>query len=252
MKLKIITLNTWLFEYFDEINDFIKSENPDVILLQEVTSGLDKQIPHGITNGYEKLRDQLLDYESCFMPMRRYVNNEFNMWFGHSIFSKYPIVNNSSQFYLDTFQTVESVSFVNTIFPGLLLSSILDLGSIKFEVLTTHFIWSMHPEINDRQRQAVSNLMKILELKENFIIGGDFNITDDSEIYISLSKNLIDDRPLNTKRTIHPTIHKVGSQKELAVDYLFHKGDKIKLIKSEVPIVPISDHLPIVAEYELG
>ena len=61
----------------------------------------------------------------------------------------------------------------------------------------------------------------------------------------------MDDRPVDTKRTIHPTIHRAG-EKELAVDFVFHKGEGFEVVDSRVPLVDISDHLPVVVEYEVG
>lgn len=256
MKLKVITLNTWLCHHYSAILNFIRAQDPDVLLLQELPSGRDHPISHGIADGFERLRQDLPHYQTHFTPMRRYTDDATKLWMGHAIFSKLPIKSATSEYYFESLETVElkpgdRVGTGHTNFPGLLIGCQLDLGGSTIICYTTHFLWSLHPEINDRQRQAVVNLLNLLQEKDQFILGGDFNITDESEIYARLREHLIDDRPSGTTSTIHPEIHKVGKEKQLGVDFLFHRGSRINLIGSRVPIVPLSDHLPIIAEYEI-
>ena len=249
MKLKVITLNVWLFRFFDKIVDFLEKEKPDIVLLQEATSGTDQIFDRGLTNGVERLREVFPEYESVFHPIRTYQYDNFKMWMGCMILSRYPILSTNAHYYYEQLETVTNNNYNNTNFPGLLLTA--KLNGIDLQVHTTHFLWSMHPDITDRQRGAVKNLLGLLEKNNRCIIGGDFNITDDSEIYKTLSRSLISDRPTDVKRTLHPEIHPIGTSKNLAVDFIFHKGKSIIKLESYVPEVPVSDHLPVVATYEI-
>jgi endonuclease/exonuclease/phosphatase (EEP) superfamily protein YafD len=101
--------------------------------------------------------------------------------------------------------------------------------------------------------EAVGGLVRELTGKERFILGGDLNVTDESPVYGRLVEaGLEDDRPESVRNTLHPELHKLKGAKELAVDYVFHKGRGIGRRRGEVPVVPVSDHLPMVVEYEVG
>jgi len=250
MNLKVITLNTWFNKFLDKQVDFIKKEDPDVLLLQEVTSGLDSKNDSGPTNGYQQLIQSLPGYFYAYTPMWHLslANNTYDL--GLAIFSKAPLLETHSIYYYKEMQFISKFTGGQD-FPGVYLSGKISVAGQIIEIISTHFIWSLFPEINHFQKEAIPIFKKHLAGKQNFILGGDFNVTDDSEIYQELVSIVKDDRPKGTKRTLHPQLHKVGTAKELAVDYLFHKGSAIQLLSSQVPVVPLSDHLPIVATYNI-
>lgn len=252
MRLKVFTLNMWYGKYIDQILSFAQDQDSDVMLFQEISSGLEGETEYGITNAYEQLKDRFNQYHSSFTPCWRYAGASNRFSLGLAIFSKHPIAATQTRYYHKDVVTLGDKPLAGAEnFPGVYHQASLDLGGRQIDVASTHFIWSLHPEINDHQRAAVEKLTQILESKNNLILGGDFNVTDDSEIYQRLTQHLVDDRPEGLESTLHPEIHKVGHEKKLAVDYLFHKGEGINLVSSHVPVVPISDHLPVVGEYEV-
>ena len=254
MKLKVIQLNTWFGKYFDGIVEFVEQEKPDVLLMQEVVRGGLGELNHGKAGFYEEIKKRL-GYEGVCEPMWR-VKRPVEYELGVAIMSKNKLVESGSEFYFKHLVEYEQEPVVGKggawEFPGLLLWSRVETGAGIVKLMTTHFVWSLYPEVNDFQRTALRSLLEKLAGQERFVLGGDFNVTSESEIYAGLIKSgLVDDRPIDTKRTIHPTIHRVG-EKELAVDFVFHKGEGFEVVDSRVPLVDISDHLPVVVEYEVG
>lgn len=250
MKLKVITLNCWYYKYTDKILKYLKKLQPDVILLQEVTSGPSLQTDFGVLDGYQRTVESLPEYDHAYAPMWQlpFENHFYNL--GVAVFSRFKIRQSIADFYYKELMRIEVFQGSNS-FPGLNLSCTLDLGATQIEVISTHFIWSMHPGVSSEQIEAAPLFSQEISSKNALILGGDFNTTDETQIYHTVSRDLIDDRPQNLTNTLHPEIHKLQGSKDLAVDYLFHKGKNISCLSSEVPLIPLSDHLPIVADYEI-
>lgn len=251
MKIKVITLNTWFCAYFDSLAEFIQLQNPDVLLLQEVPHQGIGIHPQVTLNAYDRLCS-LLQIPSHFAPMWHFSRDNSIFYSGLAIFSSLPIQEDYRYFY---YSHQRSINFFQIQkhplnFPGLFLAAKLQLHHFSFWVATTHFPWSLHPQITDYQLQAVSNLIAQLPEFPQLILGGDFNFTPDSNLYGQLQSVLVDDTPKTPGYSLTPSIHPAAS-KNLLVDYLFHQGHQIKLLDSLVPPVTISDHLPVIATYEL-
>jgi len=250
MKLKVITLNMWQGMFLDEVIGWLKQENPDVVMLQEAIGKGEGKFEGVNQGGFEKI-EAALGMDGVHQPMAMIKNEQGFYEFGMGVLTKYEFEQNIGEFYINQFRQVSDLLEINEQYPGLLVEVRLGMDGKEVEVLTTHFVWSMYPEITATQVEAAKKLKQLLRDKDNFILGGDFNVTDSSEVYKIISDGLVDDRPASVETTLHPKIHRVKGIK-LAVDFLFHKGERIKLIKSEVPMVPISDHLPIVGFYEIN
>ena len=249
MNIKVMTLNMWYGRYIDEVIEFIREERPDVVMLQEVTASRKIDIPHGISDSFELLMDRL-KMQGVFAPGWRLILEGKLVGLGLATFTKLPIEYFGAKYYIRGVLESGDPSFgVN--FPGFYLRTDVntEVGVLPF--ITTHFFWSMYPEITDEQRLGAKLLKNELSPISDFVLAGDFNVTDDSEIYREISKGLVDDRPEGLVRTLHPEIHKVGPSLDLAVDYMFHRGNRFRVKSSRVPIVPVSDHLPLVVEYEV-
>lgn len=248
MKLKVITCNVWYARFYDELLTFIRSHDPDIVLLQEVTSGPELQIEHGISNAHQRLVADTSLY-GHFAPMFKLVETG-GFELGISILSKFPFKQTKSIYYYRELLKVEHRDFgVN--FPGVYAAGEIELNNKPLWIISTHFLWSMYPEITNAQLEASTLFKQNLDKVDEFILAGDFNVTDESTVYATISSGLSDDRPENTKNSLHPQIHKIKGSKQLAVDYVFHRSNRLKKIYSEIPEVPVSDHLPVVVEYEV-
>jgi len=249
MRLKVIQLNMWHGVFLDRVIDFIKKENPDVVLLQEVTLGGGDQKELGRGDCYERLSESL-EMESVFGPQWSCIG-KVKYLKGQAIFTKRQIKWFGGYYYHGYLSIVKQIEAgVKPV--GLMLSAGIEVDGRIIDFVNIHYLWSLHPEINKAQLAAVEELNNALSGKTELIVTGDFNVTDDSAVYNRLIEGgLIDDRPEMTANTLHPSIHKIKGSKKLAVDYIFHKGEKIRLKESRIPEVAISDHLPIVAIYEV-
>lgn len=246
VKIKVVSLNLWFGKELESAVEFLKSQKPDVILLQEVPFGVSQDLDEVNTQSFQVLSRELEMYSS-FVPGWRIKNHDYSYEFGLAILTNLPVVSGGFEFYYRHFYQIEKLQGPGY-FPGILQNLKVKVGDSLLSLMTTHFIWSLHPEVNEDQKRAINPLIELLEKEERLIFGGDLNTWQETEIYQKLSNVLVDDRPKGLKQTLNPRLHRTKG-KELAVDYLFHKGDDIRLLDSYVPDVDISDHLPVVAEY---
>jgi len=249
MKFRVMTLNTWCGHYLGRISKLVEKYRPDVLLLQEMTRGEPMNLPLGVSNGFEKIIIET-KYQGVFGPIWKMRTLEGRYELGLAILSKDKMVRKKERFYYKEILELDKSLSGGKQFPGLWLSVEIVVDGRRVRVATTHFPWSMYPEVTTEQEEAIEGLVAQIEEEEELIFGGDMNVTDESTIYKRLTKVLIDDRPEGTRRTLHPVIHKAG-EKELAVDFVMHKGGRIRKIGSEVLMEPVSDHLPVRVDYEI-
>lgn len=259
MKIKVIQLNVWLGQLLNGAVEFIEREEPDVVMLQEVTKGGDVALENGIANVFERLESSLGEggYEGVFMPMWK-VKEPTKFQMGLAVFSRLEVVGVKREYYFEGLVEREEALTLgrpgSIEFPGALLGVEVKVDGDRgnLELMTTHFVWSLYPKITSRQIKAAQGLLETLERHGRLVLAGDFNVTDESSVYRQIKEEgLIDDRPPGLRNTLHPRVHKVGGKQELAVDYVFHKGEGIRCLNSSVELVEASDHLPVIVEYEI-
>lgn len=230
--------------------NFLQHEKPDVVLLQEAINKGRGEF-EGVTMGaYQKLK-QALGMEGVFAPMINVQNDRGGYEFGPAALTRLPIKNKWTQFYVNKQVTIEQlIKIRQERYPGVTVAIKIDVDGLAINFFSVHFVWSLYPQVIDDQRVGAGNLMRIIAEHQPAIIGGDFNVTDESEIYQIFKQKWHDDRPQDIKYTLHPQLHNTQGGK-LAVDYLWHQGSEINLLKSQVIEVPLSDHLPVIATYKL-
>lgn len=254
MRIKVVSLNMWLGERIDEMVEFFEEEQPDVVLAQEVTRGFDGKLNHGIGNVLERLVSEF-GWNGEFVHMWR-ASQPAPVEMGVAVFSPWEIEKRLSGYYFKEPQDVDEIVIGipgRLRFCGALAGVKIDFGEVGLSFYSTHFVWSKHPEISEDQWQAAEGLINRLSGEREFLLGGDFNLTNDSEVFEKIQGELgvVNDRNPDVDNTLHPSIHRLKGSKRLAVDFVLRQGEGLRMIDSSVPEVPVSDHLPVVVEYDI-
>lgn len=119
----------------------------------------------------------------------------------------------------------------------------------KFIVCNLHGIWQKGEKIDTPSRisqsEQINNFLdKYTE--EAKILAGDFNLNIDTQSLKILEKNLIN---LIKKYKIPTTRSKLYSWEDKFADYIL-ASDNTKVTNLEVPDEAVSDHLPMILEFE--
>jgi len=222
MQLKVLSWNIWDEGHFDEIAEFLKSSEADIVGLQEVLP-FSKNIPI-----IESLTS--LGYEHVYAPARLPSGEKEEM--GNAVFSKYPIISSA----------VHVLSEENK---RIAVQTDISVEGEIVHVFSVHLLHT-HQQPSGIQELQADNLLKVLP-QEKVIVMGDFNATPESVAVQKMYSVLTDTDTAHTPTwSVYPEGCPVCNPQKIdtRLDYIFLSSD-IKIITSKVENSKGSDHLPI-------
>lgn len=229
MSLKILSWNIWIQGYFDQIADFLKKSNADIICLQEVKNDDPKRDIISFLNE--------LGYKHVFTPnKRRWATEIIND--GPAIFTKNDI--KSTQTYILS----ESDSRAA-------IEARIDIKGQILHVFNTHLLHT-HQQESKIQNEQAANLIKLLPDKLTILMG-DFNALPESLVIQKIKKKLIaSDLSFLPTWSVYPEGCPTCNPQDInmKLDYIFTTKD-IKVKSFKVEKSRGSDHLPISVMIEL-
>lgn len=231
--IKIVSLNIEFNKHFSTVIPFIKKENPDVLLAQEV-----------LEEDLQSLSESFgMQYQ--YSPMAIIKFEESEKVIGIAIFTKHPILENEVAYYYGDPKNLpisDRTDPDKNARPIIIVT--IEKDGTKYCLANTHFTWSPGGESNTQQKQNLDDMLKILSKFSDFVLCGDFNAPRGREIFDKLTELYIDNIPKNITTTIDKNLHKAGDL-QLVVDGLFTtKGYKVENVRV---VDGISDHMAIVA-----
>src|SRR3989344_7397434 len=181
--LKFIQINIYKGRYLNSLLDFLKSQNPDIISMQEVTVGE--------LNLCDKNLD-LFEYFKAELGLNGVIDKVMKpvdspkSYLGNAVFSKYKIID-SETLVLKTFDDFtlakfnDFKSFVK--FPRNLISAESDLNGQKIRAISWHAAWTAPPTDTEETLRQVKEVAGFLKnIKEPFILGCDMNAIPQSKV----------------------------------------------------------------------
>src|SRR3989344_5342602 len=260
--MKIISLNCWGGKFLDTLTYCVKNESrdTDIFCFQEMLSSSNNlENRDGFCNNLlERLSDLLWDFNLFFFPYikdydmssKRYKD----LYQGEVVFvnKKLKVLGKSEQIVVGKrFVKKLKSDFSNT--PANLSTVELQLMGSKYFINTFHGISRPGTKLDTSKRVKQSKtILRIMDTQKDFkILMGDFNLmpwTESIKILEKSYRNLIKDFKIkNTRGRLNIINGKIGDQR--FADYTFVSSG-IKVRDFKVPDVTISDHLPMILEFE--
>lgn len=256
MKIKFISLN--IYEgglLFNKISDFLKEENPDIIVFQEVNNGIDPKLPNNLRS-IQVLTELMPDYYYFFAPeiLLRYPEGKIDI--GNAIFSRFPIRNQKTFFLNVPYGEYDTVSIGEDFskHPKNMQCCEIQVGNKMLFVCNLHGIWGLDGIDNDDRLKMSEIIIDQIKGKENVVLGGDFNLKPNTQTIKNIEKHLVNvfkDELENSFNLNRKNLEKFPGYATAVVDMLFVSKD-INLISHHCPDVDISDHLPLICEFEVN
>lgn len=255
MKLKVMSLNIWHGGVlWDQAVEFIKQQDADVLLLQEAYNGNDPDSEPRFRM-MEEFKT-ILDYEfSDFTEAIVYVTPEGAYPHGNAIFSKLPIKSKSFSYFIepqpgrDTYEdTPENWPTLPSVLQHLELEA--PVGTV--DVFNMHGVWDLDGDNYSHNRQKMRDIIiRDTSGKKYAIVAGDSNAKASNQAMQEIEPQLksVFGQDLNT--TFNMRRKDNPGYASAAVDLMFVSPD-ITVLSKNCPKVDISDHLPIIAELEIG
>jgi endonuclease/exonuclease/phosphatase family metal-dependent hydrolase len=261
--MKLISLNTGMkLDNIKNIIDFLKDQNADILALQEVTRHLEDTV-HTQYQKEKKLTDELKYAYKFYAPLwianAIKKNGEITRDFGgdieqgNEIFSKYKLTEATNELFYNHYSYMFDWTNWYTQDHARAIQIVeLEIQPGKnLQVLNLHGIWTQDKHGDDRTRKECEYIVKAAKRKNiPTIIAGDFNLLPNTESIAILNKEFrnltLEFNIQNTRPDFKDTLE-TGNN---AIDYIFVSED-VKVRDCNVPQVEVSDHLPLMLEFEI-
>lgn len=261
--MKLISFNIGIkIHNSKEIGEFINSEEPDVVALQEIMRHLDDSVfeMYKSKTEIEKVISEKLPY-SFFGPlwitnkmkMNGKIHRDFNGFVeqGNQIISRFPIKKATNEFFYQNYSLITDWSDFHTMdHPRAVQVMELDVNGKRLQVLNVHGTYTKDKKDNERTIKQCQHILNSAKKHLPTIIVGDFNLLPNTKSIELLDKeyfNLIKLYYIKTTRPDFQDEHDTGNN---VVDYIF-VNNKIKVRDFKVINTSISDHLPLVLDFEI-
>lgn len=260
--MKLISLNTWGGKHFDELINFIKKHPAtDLFCFQEIyntSSGIKQYKDLLRANLLAEIKNILPHFRVLYFPVLDGFDNKasktnFDLHFGLAIFVKKSITINSYKNYF--IYRDENFKFLKKDFSNLatpLQKIQFTVGEKTFSVFSFHGTPAPAAKKDTIKRLAqCRKIKKIIDRSSGAkILVGDFNLSKNTKSIKILEKdmiNLIKEIDIKATRSkLSPFYGKSNFQK--FADYTF-VSPEIEVKSFIVPDVKISDHLPMILEF---
>ncbi len=248
MDIKVVTLNIWLGGILqEEFLSFLKEQDADVLLLQEVHNGTDPTLKPQFRT-MQILKEQLGYPHEVFAPEYLDItetDGQFQV--GNAILSKFPITNSDITDFIPYSETYNNVEGNYHNCPYNMLHATLDTPAGEVNVFNMHGVWDLNGDNPGPLRQKMSKLVvAAISDKPRVILAGDTNARPTNPVMQDIAKQLhsvFGDELRSTFNMRHKDNPGYASS---AVDMMF-VSDDIKVLGHDCPDVNISDHMPLVA-----
>lgn len=250
MQVKIITLNTWRGEILENLVSFIKQEDADIFLFQEVYDGKDKNLPSEY-RFFQYFQETFPQYHGVFAAAFCDITKYGNIEEGTAIFSKFKIIDSKRTFFdvpYFTFNARAKTRFDDI--PQTLLYAQINTGETVLNAFSMHGIWGFDGLDNPRRLQMAETIIKEIGQKENIVLGGDFNLSPNTKAVKSIEKYLHSVFGTTLTSTFNMKHKDNPGYATAAVDMMF-VSPNMKVLEKDCPDVDISDHLPLVVTLEI-
>lgn len=255
MKIKFISLN--LFEggiLFDNVFDFLDKEKPDVVALQEVYDGKDIDLPKNLRS-LEVLKEHFKSWDYHFAPEFLLVRDEGKIEIGNAIFSKFPINKTITKDFGIPYGEHPLVppdgDFSTN--PRNIQCCEVEVNKKTINVCNLHGIWGLSGEDSPERLKMSEVITDLIQDKDNVILAGDFNLRPNTKTIENIEKhltNIFKDELATSFNLKRKNLEKFPGYATSVVDMIFASKD-LKIIFHNCPQVDVSDHLPLICEFEI-
>lgn len=239
---------------FDDIVAFLEKEDADIILLQEVFASEDSKLPthyRSIESLQKKLHYPYTDFAPAFvnkLPWGKVTE-------GNAVLSRFPIKNRGVTYFGEPFdehvlRDIFDPSTYSTT-PRNLEHVVLNTPAGDINILNFQGVWDLDGDNVSPQREHMRDIiLSEIDGKENILLAGDTNAKYTNPVMRSLEDHLVNvfgdslKTSFNMKRKENPGY-------ATAVVDMIYASPSFKIIERTCPQVDISDHLPLIATFEL-
>ncbi len=246
--MKVITLNIWFGGMlFDKVVDYLKKEDAEILLLQEVYDGNDQSLDKRYQS-FSLLKEVLGYKYAHFAPaFLDSTANNIRVNRGNAILTKFPITHAENIFFDIPYSTEYKDSEETATFaPRNLQHVTLVIKSMLLDVFNIHGIWGLDGEDNQRRLAMSTIIVDAIRKFPNVLLGGDFNVKPNTQTIANIERYLTNIFKNELVSTFNMKYKKANGFSNAVVDMIFI-SKSLRVDSKMQPIVDISDHFPLKA-----
>ena len=246
MRVKVLQWNIWYKENPKNVLALLSELRPDIICLQELAVGYHEKYPHP-----ERFLARELGYEYFAKEANPHSEGGGMYTMQNAIYSRFPIRKTYSCHVREPGEDITDYSKQGRIY----VEADIKLPDRTITAGTTHLSYLHEFHITEEKRAEVDRLLEITQSKKgDYILTGDLNSLPDSCTVHELGTHLMSCGPTFEEKTwtTKPFDYQgfKADSLDFRLDYVFSTPD-VKCISSEIVQTEYSDHLPILATFEV-
>lgn len=259
--MKLLNLNIGIkIDNNKEVKDLIVDGAYDIVALQEVMRKKEDTV-------YEQYDSSTFiknntDYKYHFFGPLWYAthhekNNIMTKDFGglteqgNEVLSKYPIIESSNIFYYQDYaEFKDTTNFRKEDHPRAFIDMIIKIQDKEIQIINIHGIWNKDKIGDERTKNQSEVLLSHIREDIPCIITGDFNLLPNTESIEIINKKMINLIEKYNIKSTRPAFDDGLDKGNIICDYIF-VNDKVKVNGLKVLNTEISDHLPLILDFEI-
>jgi endonuclease/exonuclease/phosphatase family metal-dependent hydrolase len=251
MTIKVVSLNVWAGKLLPGVVDFLKEQQADVVLLQEVTNARDKTLA-AKHRALEVLKTELRYPYQDFVQSFVYRGPDGLVPQGSAVLTKFPIRQSSGIFFNEPDRAYyEDIPADWPLVPRLLQRVDLQTPAGELNVFNIQGVWDLNgDDYSDARRAMTDTILDAIMGRPKVIFGGDSNASLGNPLWERLNRHLKSAFPNGLKTTFNMRRKTNPGYATAAVDVVY-VSPNIKVLGAECLDIDISDHLPLVVTLDI-
>lgn len=244
--MKVIQLNIWGGKLGLQIIDFLKTEKPDIVCLQEVND-LPGRSGYKFFSTLDEIRDKSgFKYSAMSASYSsRYMERE--LMYGNAIVSNLPLEYSQTIFTRGEFKNHFDIEKDDGNIRNLQVARVKSPGG-ELNILNHHGHHIKNSKLGDdetaRQMRIIAD--EVAKLQGPTVLCGDFNLSPESESIKIIDQKLTN---LSVKNGLKNTYNQFGTSSAVC-DYIF-VNDQVEVTSFKMSNEIVSDHNALILEFEL-
>ncbi|MBQ8043778.1 MAG: endonuclease/exonuclease/phosphatase family protein [Clostridia bacterium] len=259
--MKLLDLNVGIkLDNTKEVLEFIKNENADICTFQEAM------------NAVEDSCFDIFKSKNDIVKLENYKYNEFAPLFiaegitknnvivrdfggkaeqGSLIISKYKIIEHYNQFYYNEYKyEYDATYFREKDWCRSIQNTIIEIDGKEIQIINVHGIWNKDKIGDERTIKQSEFILNNIRKDIPVIVVGDFNLLPNTESIKALNNELVNLIEKYNIKSTRPNFNDGLDTGNIVCDYIF-VNDKVKVNDFTVINTNISDHLPLILDFEI-
>lgn len=236
---------------WDNVVQYLKDEQPDIVTLQEVFAG-------GKPEGPPHLRtlpalQEALGYGYAEFGLESFLDNgQVEADFGNGILSKLPLmepkvewIHGSGPRKVDDRDRQQVPNF-----PRNILHCKMEAGGQNYNVMSLHGVWAFDRQETGLQKAMGKKISEYVSGKSNVILAGDFNVNENTEAVNSVEQHLVNIFKGQRQSSFNMRQKTSPGYASAIVDFVF-ASPQIKVLEHYSSDADVSDHQSQVVVFDL-